>query len=355
MLQTLHTVLAFIVAIGILVLCHEFGHFIVARFFKIRVDGFGIGMGPKLYAWKRGDTEYRINALPVGGYCKMAGEEDNFEDPDGFFAKAVVPRFLVVFAGPFFNLLLALVIFCFAGMTMGIPSETSHSVVWEVLKDTPAEKAGVKADDLLMKINGQDIKKVQDVQNFIRSHPGERLMLEVERHSKKVIIGVTAAVFDDNGKKIGRIGIKFGPKPVFVRTGVVKSVSWGLEQTYQLSVGIVQALATMLARLIVHHEAPKEIGGPVAIAQMAGRSAETGIRYFILFIAMISINLGIINLFPFPALDGGRLIFLAAEMVRGKKLDPKKENVVHLVGFALLMLLMVGLVYKDIMQLLPKK
>lgn len=351
----MHTVVAFIVAIGILVLAHEFGHFIVARYFKIRVDGFGIGMGPKLFSWKRGDTEYRINALPVGGYCKMAGEEDNFEDPDGFFAKGVVPRFLVVFAGPFFNLLLALLIFCFAGMTMGIPSETSHSVVWEVLKGTPAEKAGVKADDVLMKINGKDIRKVLDVQNFIRSHPGERLMLEVERGTKRVIIGVTAAVFDDKGKKVGRIGIMFGPKPIFERTGVVKSVSWGLEQTYQLTVGIVQALTTMLAKLFVHHEAPKEIGGPIAIAQMAGRAAQTGIQYFILFLGMISINLGIINLFPFPALDGGRLFFLAAEMLRGKKIDPKKENIFHLVGFALLMVLMVGLVYKDIMQLLPRK
>lgn len=350
----MHSVVAFIVAISILVLVHEFGHFIVARYFKIRVDGFGIGMGPKLLSWRRGDTEYRINALPIGGYCKMAGEEENFEDPDGFFSKPVVPRFLVIFAGPFFNLILALAIFCLAGITIGIPTETSHSVVWEVLKDSPAQKAGIKADDVLMKINGKDIRKVQDVQNFIRKRPGDRLMLEVERGTKKVVIGVTAAVFDDKGKKIGRIGIMFGPKPIFKRTGVVKSLSWGLDQTYRLTSAILQALATMIAKLFVG-EAPKEIGGPIAIAQMAGRSAETGIQYFILFLAMISINLGIINLFPFPALDGGRLIFLFAEMVRGKKIDPKKENVVHLVGFALLMVLMVGLVYKDIMQLLTKK
>lgn len=349
----MHTVVAFVVAIGILVLCHEFGHFIVAKYFKIRVDGFGVGMGPKLIAWRRGDTEYRINALPIGGYCKMAGEEENFEDPAGFFAKPVTHRFLVVFAGPFFNMLLALLIFCLAGVTVGVPTETSHSVVWDVLKGSPAEKAGFKTQDVILSINGKEVKKYKDVQSKISGSPNKTLTVEVLRNKQKMALQVTPQIHQDRGKKLGRIGIMFAPYEL-KRTGIVESITTGIKQTYEWTMLIVQSLVSMLSKLFVG-QTPKDIGGPIAIAQMAGQSAQRGIGNFIMFLAMVSLNLGIINLFPFPALDGGRLIFLTAEILRGKKLDPKKENVFHLVGFAVLMLLMVVLVYTDIMRLLPKK
>jgi len=354
----MQTLLIFIFVIGVLVLVHEFGHFLAARKVGIPVELFGIGFGPKLLSIKKGETEYRINSIPLGGYVKLAGMEDNYETKNGYRSKPPLHKMLVIVAGPTFNILLALIIYCLSGTLLGIPTGEVTNTIYHIMKNSPAEKSGLKSGDKILAINHKKVVGI-DMVKIIHSSANKELLLTVQRKNKtlKDPISVTPTSVELQGKPVGMIG--FNPLPVLKKTGIIESVQIGFEQTYYLTLMWFKGMQ-MLVGSIGKGKSPQGIIGPVGIAKMAKEEANFGFAYLLVLIATISMNLALINLVPFPALDGGHLSLLLVELVRRKQLDPAKENLIHLVGFVILMLLMVYVFYGDLSgglpgQSMPKK
>lgn len=345
----METILAFLFVIGILVLVHEFGHFLFARWAGVRCEEFAFGFGWSLWKKTIGDTTYRINVFPLGGYVKLAGEDEWTGKPDEFYAKPPLHRILILFSGSFFNFVLAIVIFCFAGMIVGIPTEKVSTTVWRVIPGSPAEKVGLKPKDVILKIQGKEVKDGKDMINIIHKSANKKLVLEVRRNKKILKFSVTPRLGTlPDGRKVGLIG--FNPMPQMKKVGMFTSIKIGIEQTIGWTRLIFAGIGGVFVKLF-KGKVPDEVGGPIIIAKMSGQMAEFGIGSLLIFVAILSIHLGIINLFPFPALDGGRLIFQFAEVIFRKRVDVKFENAVHLVGFAFLMALMILIAYSDIVKI----
>lgn len=348
------TALATIFVFGILIFIHELGHFAVAKWTGVRVLEFSLGMGPKLYGWERGDTLYAVRLLPLGGYVRMAGMdpeegEENLApstDPGSFMNKSVLQRMAVIFAGPFMNFVLALVLFVAVFTYIGVPIESDSNEIGQVLKDKPAYKVGLQQGDKIISINGRQIAKWSELTNIIHSSPDKELTLNVER--KGTILEFKVTPQKDPQSKQGLIGIQGAQ--AFAKKGTFEAAAFGMQRTVDFTKFIVISLFQMLTGKI----AP-DVGGPVAIVSAIGQGAAQGFANLLGLTGMLSIQLGLLNLFPIPALDGSRLVFLAVEGVRGKPIDPAKENFIHLIGFALLLLLMVVITYNDILRLIGVK
>lgn len=327
-----------IIIFGILVFVHEFGHFVTAKVNDVRVDEFALGMGPKLFGLKKGDTEYTLRILPLGGYVRMAGMEPPLDDPRGFNTKTVLQRMAIIFAGPMMNFVTALILFILVFMIVGTPSNAN--IIGQVMPGKPAAQAGLMAGDRIVKIDSTAVSNWQEVVEAIHKSPGREVAITFQRdHLLKKIKVVPEK---DQGSGMGLIGILQSSQ----RQGVLNSVVLGLENTY----GFTKTLLVNLGQMITGAIAP-EVAGPVGVVQIVGEVTRFGWASLLTLAGYLSINLGLINLFPIPALDGSRLAFLGFEALRGRPLDPAKENVIHLVGFALLMLLMVFITYQDILRL----
>lgn len=336
------TVLISIIIFGVLILVHEFGHFATAKYNGVQVDEFSIGMGPKILGAKKGDTDYTLRALPLGGYVRMAGMDDPEEEhPRGFNKKTVSQRMAIIFAGPLMNFLTAILLFIFVFMVIGMPSNAN--VIGEVLADRPAAQAGLEPGDRIIKINDTNVESWEDIVNSIHLHPGEEIDLTISRNEATHQVTVMPELDEESGR--GLIGILQSSE----RKGFFESIVLGMQQTYDFTKMLIVALTQMITGAI----AP-DVAGPVGVVQMVGEVAQYGAASLLTFAAILSINLGVINLFPIPALDGSRLVFLGFEGLRGRPVDPKKENVIHLIGFALLMILMVVITYQDILRLLMR-
>jgi regulator of sigma E protease len=340
----LFTLLAFLIAIVVIVFIHELGHFLVARFFGVSVEAFSIGFGKKLFGWTdRKGTEWRICALPIGGYVKFEGDENAASFPSAdqtqakegnFHNKPIWQRALVVAAGPFANFLLAIAL-------VGVPDYSPR--IAELPNNGAAYAAGLKPGDWIREIDGVSIKRFGDIQSYVRVRPGQEMAVVVERNGERLNYKVTSrsVQLDDGfgGKiNIGQLGIGRDAKEelVITRMGPVDAIVEGTRQTWN----IITTTLRYLKRMVVGQESIKMIGGPGMMAKGAGDAAGNGFTTFVTYVAFISVSIGLVNLFPVPMLDGGHLVFYAVEALRGKPLGPKAQEWSFRIGLSFVVMLM---------------
>lgn len=329
------TILSFIFVFGMIVFAHELGHFMTAKYNGIKVHEFALGMGPTIIKKQGKETIYSLRAFPIGGFVKMEGEDEASDDPRSFSNKKPYQRLLVLAAGAFMNFVLAYVLLVIIMFSMGSPS----NIVGDLVPDFPAVEAGILAEDKIVSINGVAIKSWEDVIENINNSDGQLLKIEVLRNQNETIfVDVTPNVRDDGSYQIG-IQTKFVKK-------IDQAFSMAWKQFTTFFTDIFKFFTT-----IGRSQVDAELVGPVGLVSIIGEVSRQGIMNLLLLAAYISINLGIVNLLPFPALDGGRIIFVVIEMIIGRPIDREKEGYVHFIGFAILMALMVFLVFKDISKL----
>lgn len=332
----MQTFVASIFVFGLLILVHELGHYLVARLTGIKVLELAIGFGPKLIGWRKNDIDYSLRVFPLGGFCRLLGENpEEASEPNSFPQKPILSRAAVLIAGAGMNLLLAIaVFFVIFFFIAGVP-DTETAYIGYVVEESPAEAIGLEAGDMIVNINGIQVEKWEDVLNIISARPNEELQLIIDRDgSVKGIMVVSETV---PGSDRGMIGIG----PVIQKYRVLPSLKYSLERFGTVIVSIFQ---------VVTGQAPLDVAGPVGIIFVIGEVAQTGFINLLLLTALISISLGIMNLLPIPALDGGRLFFLLVEAIRGRRIDPEKEGFIHFIGFALLILLILFITYQDLLR-----
>ncbi|MBI4829485.1 MAG: RIP metalloprotease RseP [Nitrospinae bacterium] len=343
------------VVLGLLIVAHEFGHFIVARLCGVRVERFSIGFGPKLFGRKSGDTEYMLCAVPLGGYVKFYGDESEEEiDPkaaaESFLNQPVKKRLAIVAAGPLFNIGLAVLIAAVAAMA-GLP--TASRVIGEMVEGKPAALAGFKPGDRIDSVNGEPMESWGQIQRIISQSAGKELSIGILRDGSGEALTITVTPGTDtektiDGKEItvGRIGVM----PTTEITAYPPHVALykGAEWTWNMVSLTVWSIGKMISREIP----ASEIAGPVGIMQLAGQQAQKGVTQLLLFVALISVNLGILNLLPIPVLDGGHILFYTIESVLGKPLNLRHQEIAQQVGIFLLLSLMVFAFYNDIMRIM---
>ena len=343
--------LPFVFVLGLLIIVHEFGHFILAKLSGIRVERFSIGFPPRLFGVKWGDTDYCISALPFGGYVKMSGmidesmEKDSIKgEPYEFMSKPIWVRSLVISAGPVFNVLLTVFIFTASFLASGVP-EAVGPVVGSVGEETPAQALGLLAGDTITRIDGQELDQWEDLVHIIHNAPGRELAIEWQRDGES--FSGTVVPEKDLIQDIGLIGI--GPKTEVRPAGFFESVGLGFSSTYNLSKLIFRSFGLLFRGEVKFKEG---LAGPVRIAQMAGDSAKGGFGNLLVFAAFLSLNLGFLNLLPFPVLDGGHLVFLGIEAVIRRPLSVKLKLIVQQVGMALLLALMLYVIFNDVTHII---
>lgn len=347
------------ILLGILILVHELGHFIVAKLAGVRVLKFSLGFGPKIIGKKIGETEYVLSLLPLGGYVKPLGEspDEPVPEEDKPFAlnhQSLAKRFAVLAAGSLFNIAFAFVIFSCVYM-VGIPMLTAR--VGQVMEDSPAKMAGIMQGDSITAINGRPIELWEELSDAISKSNGAELTLEVRRADHVFTTGLKpelTVVKDIFGgtQTTYKIGIASpGTEDSFVqkRYDPVTACWKGLQDTWKWSKMTVMGLGMLISSPI---ERRKDIGGPILIGKLAGDFAQVGILSFVMLMAMISVNLGVLNLLPIPILDGGHIFFLCLEAIKGSPISIKKMEVAQQVGLALLLLVMVLVFYNDITRLI---
>jgi len=346
-------ILVALLVLSVLIFFHELGHFTAARFFGVQVDVFSIGFGKKLYSKMIGKTEWGISAIPLGGYVKMKGQDDTDPtkvsyDKDSYTSKKPWQRIIILLAGPFANFLMAFFLYL-AISYMGVPKLLAY--VGEVSKDSPAYQAGLQKEDRILQINGVNIKYWEEIGKQINAAKGKiTLIIERDKHLKTV--NITPKVIDDKnlfGEKITRriIGISPLPKQTTVVYGFLEGFNYAWDETIRSSTLIFQSVQ----KLITGAVSTDKLGGIITIVDVTAQASSAGILALFFFTALISVNLGVLNLLPIPALDGGHIMFNLYEMIRGKA---PSENVMYnitLVGWALLIGLMLLGLYNDINRL----
>jgi regulator of sigma E protease len=352
-----------VVLFGILIFFHELGHFIFAKLSGVGVQKFSLGFGPALIKRKIGDTEYMISVLPLGGYVKMVGEEPGEEIKDldkdrAFNCQPVWKRALIVLAGPVFNLVLAYIVFVvFLSISLPVSIPTLKSItatIEEVADDSPAMRAGLKKDDLIVAIDGRSVSDWNEMAEIFSKNPGVDLGLRVKRGNDVIDLRVTpepTKARDYEGKEItvGRIGIsKKIDFKVIESSSIIMAFVKGAEAVYEWSALTLEVVVKMVTGGI----SAKQVGGPILIVDAASKAASAGAAAYFGFIAIISINLAILNLLPIPVLDGGHLMFMSIEALRGKPLSERVMNVATRIGFTMIMLLIAFVFYNDTIRII---
>lgn len=353
------TLASIVIVLGVLIFVHELGHFLFAKWMGVGVLKFSMGLGPKLIGWKWGETEYVISAIPFGGFVKMVGQEDlKVQCPDdikeedrekSFLHKSPLKRGAIVAAGPVFNLLLAFVIFTAVTIVDGIHINIPQ--LGEITEGSPAASAGFMADDKVISIDGKPITAWEGMVEIVRKNANKKLLFVVERSGRQIEISVTPETNKTKtlfGEEIavGQIGVKNAGKVIVEKVNPIYAVYYGALETGRWTAFIIMGIVKMFQGVV----SLKEIGGPLLIADMSGKAASAGIINFIMFIALVSINLAIINLFPVPVLDGGHLLFFAIEGIIGKPLDQRKMEIAQWIGMGLIGLLMAFAIINDAMR-----
>ncbi|HXG51953.1 MAG TPA: RIP metalloprotease RseP [candidate division Zixibacteria bacterium] len=352
-----YAVAAAIAGLGVLIVIHEFGHFFLAKMCGVGVVTFSVGFGPKIWRIKRGETEYALSAFPLGGYVKMIGEDPDEEvrgaDLERSFAhKSLLKRIAIVGAGPGFNLLLAVVLLSVVFLFYGVP--VVSNLVGSVEPGSPAARAGILEGDRIVQLNGRPIRAWEELSSGIKQSGGKPVTVGIQRG------GETLSVVIQPAKKQVRtifgevredwiIGI--GSQATLEKGNAGLALARGLEQTYEYS----RITLVGLYKMVKGEVSPRNLGGPILIAQMAGQQAQEGLWSFLHFLAVLSINLGVLNLLPIPVLDGGHLLFFLVESVIGRPVELKHREMAQQVGIFLLMLLMIYAFYNDIARFFEKQ
>jgi len=362
--EALHSFLAFIVIISAIVFVHEFGHFWVARRCGVRVETFSIGFGYELFGWNdKHGTRWKIALLPLGGYVKMFGDSSAASTPDGkaltkmtksqkavaFHYKTLSQKAAIVVAGPLANFIFAIVILTGFFMHYGRP-ETAPEV-GEVARGSAAEIAGLKKGDYIQKLNGVDVVRFEDLRHIAGIHPDEKMEIFFLRDKQLVRRYITPKLTETtdifgNKIRVGLLGVS-SSTVIYKPMGALDAIPAGVTEVFRISSSTLKALGQM----IVGTRSPDELSGILRIGKYSGQAAEKGISVVLWFMAILSVNLGLINLLPIPVLDGGHLVFYAVEAVKGRPMAERFQEWAYRVGFSLLVLLMIFATYNDLRHL----
>ena len=354
-----HTLAATALVLGVLIFFHELGHFILAKLFGVGVDVFSLGFGPRLVGRRLGETDYRVSLVPLGGYVKMIGEnpQDDVSEEDrekSFSHKSVGKRFLIVFAGPFFNFLLAVLIFFILAWTAGLASVTTE--IGNVQEGYPAFEAGLKNGDVIEAINGTPVEKWERMAELIRGSGGDAIHVNARRDDQPIEFTITPRYTPlktnplEEERPVPVIGISPTGKLVWEKVGLLQAAEYGVTNTFWVSKVTILSVVRLIQRKI-----PADtVGGPILIAQLAGQQAREGLLNLFYFMGVISISLAILNLLPIPVLDGGHLFFFGLEVVLRRPISIRKREIAQQIGFAILAVLMVLVFYNDIVRLVAK-
>ena len=355
----------FLVALTILVFFHELGHFWVARLAKVRVEVFSVGFGAELFGWNdKAGTRWKIGVIPLGGYVKMFGQSDlpGDEDEDlppltdkekavSFQHKTLAQRTAIVAAGPIANFLLSVVLI--AGLMATFGAARPYAGVGEIMPGSAAAKAGFEAGDRIVSIDGETVEWFSDLVRIVSVQPEMLLKIKVRRGDDEFVLTATPKRHQQPGAEgktveIGLLGVRYDPQQMhYERQNPLMAVWLGIQQTASLT----EKTLSFLGQVISGRQGTEGIGGPLRIVQYAGITFQSGIENFILFLAVLSINLGLINLFPIPILDGGHLLFFAVEAIRGRPLGPQAQEYGFRFGLILVLILMVFVTWNDLVQL----
>jgi regulator of sigma E protease len=349
------SIAATIVVLGILIFVHELGHFLVAKWLNVVVLRFSLGFGPKLWSFQRGETEYCLSAIPLGGYVKMLGEDQEEEIPPeqlarSFTQQKVIKRAAIVFAGPFCNILLALAIFTITFSLTGMAYPTT--IIESVSADSPASRAGVLAGDKILEVNGKPLVQWEDLSQTIQEDPNRPVTLRIQRGEQLLTTEIVPEIRKFSnvfGEAVQRPLIGVSCKTEIRRLSPIMAGYYSLVRTWDLTHLFFLTIVKLVQRVIPMNT----LGGPILIAQMAGQQAGEGLLSLASFMAFISVNLAVINLLPVPILDGGHLLFFLLEAILGRPVSPRKLEYAQKVGLVLLIALMAVVFYNDIMRLLP--
>jgi len=347
-------ILVALLVLSVLIFFHELGHFSAARFFGVQVDVFSIGFGKRLWTKKIGKTEWSLSAIPLGGYVKMKGQDDSdptkvSDDDDSYNSKKPWQRIIILLAGPFANFLMAFMLY-FAIANLGVPKLLPF--VGKVSTESPALAAGLLKDDKILQINGIRIKFWENIGEQINTIEGD-IALVIERKQKLIDLTLSPKTIDDQnvfGEKITRriIGISPSGKQTTVYFGFIDGLDYAWNETKKASLLIFQSVQKLLTGVV----AADKLGGIITIVDVTAQASSAGILALFFFTALISVNLGVLNLLPIPALDGGHIMFNLYEMITGKTASDKVMMYITMVGWALLISLMLLGLYNDINRLI---
>ncbi len=345
---------SFILVLGLLVFVHELGHFAMAKWAGIRVDEFGFGFPPRMLTlFRKGETEYTINWLPLGGFVRMVGENgEESDDPRSFASKSKAWRIGVLSAGSIMNLLLPILLFTGMALFIGVQDgpPTGRIEVVEVIPGSPAEAAGLQPGDEILLVGGQRWD-VAGMQVYLQEFEDREITLTLERAGK--VQDIVLQPRRETGEAQVKIGVSIFDQRRLVRYDPLQALSFGAQQTFELTQSIVQGFVQLFRDLFSGSSKDVAVAGPIGIMQVTGEVTETGRPEYILsFMALLSVNLAIFNLLPIPGLDGGRLLFVIVEALRGKRISAEREGLVHLFGIMLLLALMAFVSVIDIQRLL---
>jgi regulator of sigma E protease len=342
----------FIIVLGILVFVHELGHFIVARFAGVKILTFSLGFGKKLVRFKRGETEYAVSAVPLGGYVKMLGEstDDVVAEEDAsrsFSNKSPLARMCIVFAGPFFNVLFAVAVF-FTMFLTGYPTPSDSTKVGEVIKGEPAAEAGLRSGDVITRIDDVPVHEFTEIHDIVNAAGSRPLVFQIERDGRTFTVRMTPRLAEDKnafGEITGRsLRIGVGRSLETKRDSIGKALPNAVIHTVDITVLTVIGIGKLISGSISR----KNLGGPILIYQQVGQQAKAGLSHFLNLLAVISISLGVFNLFPIPILDGSHILFAAIEMVVRRRIPDKTVEFAQKVGLAILICIMVLATFNDI-------
>jgi regulator of sigma E protease len=354
----LYYIIPFIIVLGILIFFHELGHFLLSKLFNVKVLKFSLGFGPKLIGKKVGETDYVISAFPLGGYVKLLGENDDDEiapddAPRAFSNQPAQNRIAIAAAGPFFNFILAFLLFSCIYIISGLPIISPE--VGQVREQSPADEAGIRKGDIIEYIEGTQIEKWSDIKRFVEKNPDKGLHMVVIREGKRFSttvypkIETVKNIFGEETQS-ALIGIVTSGKIEQLPMGPFRAIKEGALKTWEIT-----SLTFLVVVKLIQGVVPlKTVGGPIMIGQLAGDIARENFSYLIPFMAVISVNLAILNLLPVPVLDGGMILFLVIEIVARKPISIKKRELAQKIGFFLLILLMALVFYNDLLRIIAK-
>lgn len=371
------TAIVFILVLSVLVFVHELGHFVTARKFGVKAEEFGFGFPPRFCGWKKvnnkykfflgnksaeeiksEDTIYSLNWVPLGGFVKIKGEDgEGKNEPNSFANKKIWQRSIILSAGVAMNVVLCAVALSLAFM-IGAPQilneQTADMIIRDqkinvvsVLKGSPAAKAKIQLGDVVLNIDGKNFSEIEQIQNYISAKNGTPVSVELQRMNEKLTVTIEPEILNET--KLPGLGVGLAS------TGIVSypwylSIWHGIRGTFFMAIQIVVAFATLIKNAIIGQPLGVDIAGPVGIAVMTGQVARMGFVYILQFTALLSLNLAIINFLPFPALDGGRVLFLIIEKIRRRPINQKIEQIVHSAGFALLIFLIIIVTGRDVFK-----